>query len=146
MANGSCWIYTPSPAASPKYFLDIFRENWGGDRSRCHTIRHLLAEKMNFFQLFFFELLPKFSDFVNSNDCIGKVTSKAIWLYPVFIKKKIIIIMKNRFFVVKKWEIQVIISMILLTPSSKRIFNPMRYTGWYNIPGLYHIYFNTIWN
>ena len=29
----------------------------------------------------------------------------------------------------KKLEIQVIISMIILTRSSERIFNPMRYTG-----------------
>jgi len=29
---------------------------------------------------FFFELLAKFSDFVNSDDCIGKITSKSIGL------------------------------------------------------------------
>ena len=37
--------------------------------------------------------------------------------------------MKNRFFQLKKWEIQVIIFIIMLTRSSKRIFNPMHYTG-----------------
>ena len=29
---------------------------------------------------FFFKLLPQFSDFVNSNHCIGKITSKCIQL------------------------------------------------------------------
>ena len=32
-------------------------------------------------------------------------------------------------FLVKKWEIQVIMSMIMLTRSSERIFNPNHYTG-----------------
>ena len=39
-------------------------------------------------------------------------------------------LIKKNFFQVKKWEIQVVIFMIRLTRSSKRIFNPMRYTGW----------------
>ena len=34
-----------------------------------------------------FELLPKFIDFIISDDRIGNVTSKSIRLYPVFIKK-----------------------------------------------------------
>ena len=33
------------------------------------------------------EILKKFNDFVNSDDCIGKITSKPIRLYPIFIKK-----------------------------------------------------------
>ena len=37
--------------------------------------------------------------------------------------------MKNRYVLVKKCEIQVIISMIKFTPYSERIFNPMRSTG-----------------
>ena len=37
---------------------------------------------------FFFKLLPKFYDFVNSNEYIRKITSKSIRIYPVFIKKK----------------------------------------------------------
>ena len=37
-----------------------------------------------FFGVFFFEILPKFSDFVNSDDWIGKITSKSIKLYPDF--------------------------------------------------------------
>ena len=40
----------------------------------------------NFF-FAFFKLLPKFSDFINSVDCIGKITSKSIRLYTVFNKK-----------------------------------------------------------
>ena len=39
------------------------------------------------FTVFFFKMLPKFSDFVNSGYCIGKITSKSIRLQPVFIKK-----------------------------------------------------------
>ena len=42
-----------------------------------------------FFAVFFFEIFPKFCDFVNSDDCIEKITSKAIRLQPVFIQKKI---------------------------------------------------------
>ena len=37
------------------------------------------------------EILPKFSNFVNPDDCIGKKnTSKSIRLQPVFIKIKIL--------------------------------------------------------
>ena len=36
--------------------------------------------------------------------------------------------MKKGLCLVKKWEIQVIIFLILLTRSTERIFNPMRYT------------------
>ena len=32
----------------------------------------------------FFEYFPKFSEFVNSGDCIGKISSKSIGLYHVF--------------------------------------------------------------
>ena len=34
-----------------------------------------------------FEILPKFRDFLNFDDCIGKITSKSIRLQPVLIKK-----------------------------------------------------------
>ena len=44
---------------------------------------------MFFFLQFFFKLLPKFSDFINSDNCIEKITSKPIRLYPVFIQKNI---------------------------------------------------------
>ena len=59
---------------------------------------------------FFFKLLTKFIDFINYDDFIGKVTSKSIKLYPVFIKKI--------------FEFKVIISVIMLTRSSDRNFNP----------------------
>ena len=38
-------------------------------------------------------------------------------------------LIKNIFLPVKKWEIQIIVYIIMLTRFSKRIFNPMRYTG-----------------
>ena len=48
---------------------------------------------MKFFRDFYFavfyKLLPKCRDFMNFDDCIGKITSKAIRLNLVFIKKKI---------------------------------------------------------
>ena len=40
-----------------------------------------------FFLQFFFKLLPKLSDLINSDDCIDKIRSKSIRLHPVFIKK-----------------------------------------------------------
>ena len=39
------------------------------------------------FMHFFFKLLPNFTDFENSDDSIGKITSKSIRLQPVFIQK-----------------------------------------------------------
>ena len=33
---------------------------------------------------FFFKLLPKLIDFINSEDCIGKITPKTIKIKPVF--------------------------------------------------------------
>ena len=47
--------------------------------------------KMEMFVLLavFLEILPKFCDFVNSDDCIGKITSKSIRLKPVCIQTKI---------------------------------------------------------
>ena len=39
-----------------------------------------------------------FSDFVISDDCIGKITLKSIRLYPVFIKKKFEVNRKIDFF------------------------------------------------
>ena len=41
------------------------------------------------FAVFCFKLLPKFSNLINSNGCVEKITSKSIRLYPVFIQKKI---------------------------------------------------------
>ena len=49
-----------------------------------------LGEKLKlsgfYFAFFFFKLLSKFSDFISSDDCIGKITSN---LYPIFIQKMI---------------------------------------------------------
>ena len=33
-------------------------------------------------------LFPKLSDFVNSDDCIGKITTNSIKLQPLFIQKR----------------------------------------------------------
>ena len=46
-------------------------------------------------QVFFLKLLPKFCDFVCSNDCIRKITSKSIRLYPVFILKNDLKVIKK---------------------------------------------------
>ena len=35
-------------------------------------------------QFVFFKILPKFSDFINSDDCIGKIELKSVRQYPVF--------------------------------------------------------------
>ena len=40
-------------------------------------------------QVFPVKILPKFSDFINSDDCIRKIKSKSIRLYPGFIQKEI---------------------------------------------------------
>ena len=48
-------------------------------------------EKIRFIFSFFFELLLKFSDFVNFDNCIGKITSKYLKLNPVFVEKEILI-------------------------------------------------------
>ena len=49
---------------------------------------------MIFFSL---EFLQKFSDFVNSDNCIGKIISKSIRIYPVYIIKKIVFASSNCF-------------------------------------------------
>ena len=43
-------------------------------------------------------ILPKFNNFVNSDDCIGKITSKYIRLQPVFIQKTKIEVNKKQTF------------------------------------------------
>ena len=50
-----------------------------------------------FFFAVFEEILPKFRDFVNSDDCIGKSTSKSIRLQPVLFKKRLEINKKQIF-------------------------------------------------
>ena len=49
--------------------------------------------------------------------------------YNQFLFKTNLKLLINRYFLVTIWEIQVILFMIMLTRSSKRIFNPMRSTG-----------------
>ena len=46
-----------------------------------------------------------------------------------FLLKKRFEVTKKQIFLVKKLEIQVIVSMIMLTRSSERIFNPKRYSS-----------------
>ena len=57
---------------------------------------------MIFLQFFFLELLRKFDDFVIYDYCIGKIISKSIRTYPVFIKKKDLKLLKNRLILLKK--------------------------------------------
>ena len=56
---------------------------------------------MVFFCSFFFKLLPKCSDFINSDDCIGKITSKSIRLKPSFILKNVEVIDRQIFSIEK---------------------------------------------
>ena len=81
-----------------------------------------------FFFAIFSELLPKFSYFVNSNDCLGKLRSKSIRLQQ-FPLKKDFEANKNEIFCSEKRKIQEILFMIMLIRSSERIINPMRFTG-----------------
>ena len=46
----------------------------------------------------FLKLIPKFSDFVNYEVCIGKIISKSIRLKLLSIKIKDLKLIKNRFF------------------------------------------------
>ena len=41
-----------------------------------------------FFPAVFFKLPQKLSDFINSDDFIGKITSNSIRIYPVFLRKR----------------------------------------------------------
>ena len=56
------------------------------------NINQFLGEKWKYLGFFLqcsSKLFPMFSKFINSDDCIGKITSKSIRLEPVFIQKKI---------------------------------------------------------
>ena len=55
-----------------------------------------------FFAGFIFKLLSKLSDFINSDDWIGKITSKSVRLEPVFIRKKISKLIKKQIFACEK--------------------------------------------
>ena len=59
-----------------------------GGNSILNLKKFFFIYKIRMFCFFFFELLQKFSDFVNFNYCIGKITSKSIRLQPVFIQKR----------------------------------------------------------
>ena len=64
---------------------------------------------------------------INTDDIIGKSTSKSIRIYPVFYLFFKLNLVKKGLFLVKKGEIQFIIFMV--TRSSGRIFNPSHCTG-----------------
>ena len=44
--------------------------------------------KISIFFAVILKLLPKFTDFINYDDSIGKITSKSIRLHPVFIENR----------------------------------------------------------
>ena len=96
-----------------------------------------------FFLQFLFKLLPKFSDFINSDDCIVKITSKSIRIYPVFIQKRLNLFKKGIIFSekIKNSSNYIHIYMIMLTRCLERIFNPSHYTGIIYIGFLFYIYF-----
>ena len=52
-------------------------------------IFYVKKEKIVGFLVVFFNLYPKFDNFINSDACIGKVTYEYIRLYPFFIQKQI---------------------------------------------------------
>ena len=78
---------------------------------------------------FFFKLLPKFSDFIDSDDWIEKKWHQILSRYIQFLFKKRFYIIKKGLFLIKKWKIQVIRSMIMLTRSLERNFNLSHHTG-----------------
>ena len=47
---------------------------------------YFLGEKLKIVAIFFLEILTKFSDFENVDNCIRKITSKSTRLQPVSIK------------------------------------------------------------
>ena len=49
----------------------------------------------------FFKLLPKFSDFINSDDSLGKIISKSIRLKPVLFQKRFEVNNFKSFFEIK---------------------------------------------
>ena len=72
----------------------------------------------------------KSSDFLNSEDYIGKLTSKYIRVQPVFVLfQRIFKYIKIDFFTIEKKEIQAILFIIIIFRFSENLFNPMRYTS-----------------
>ena len=70
----------------------IFKNHFIGTKWKC----------LGFYFAIFYNLLPNFRAFINSDDCIGNIASKSIKLY---------------------------VSMIMLTCSSEKISILSRYTG-----------------
>ena len=72
-----------------------------------------LGEKLKILDFFFavYLIFTKFSNFVNSDDCIRKNHPKIYQTTPVFIKKINLKSIKIRFFLVKKLEILAIVFM-----------------------------------
>ena len=68
--------------------------------------------------IIFIKLLLKLSDFINSDDCFGKITYKSIRQQPVFMKKKKLKFIKKQIFLLKKWEIQVVLRKGYLTQAA----------------------------
>ena len=62
---------------------------------------------------------------------VSKKSLEVLSEYVEILFLKVLNFIKNELFLVKKWEIEVIISMILLTRSSERILNSDRYTVTY---------------
>ena len=86
----------------------------------------------SFFCSFFSKYFQKSSDFVNSDDCSGKTTSKSIRLQPDFVQKRFEVD-KNRFILVENWDIQIIVFKNMLGEEMYQIFGEdlylMRFTG-----------------
>ena len=84
-----------------------------------------------FFLRFISEILPQISDFVKFDDYIEKKHQNLLDYNQILFKKRFKVNKKTDFLLRRNEKIQVIVSMIMLTRSSERIFNPMRYTGLY---------------
>ena len=100
----------------------------------CFKFKNIFLSKIINFQLkneifylfysLFFLLLPKFSGFINFDNCIGKIYIKIYQTISRLYSKKDLKLIKKKKILEKKCEIQVIISMIMLIHSSEKIFNP----------------------
>ena len=60
-------------------YFSIYKNEFPGEKNK---------KMYEYFFSFFLNLIPNFSDFVNSDDCIGKLGLKSITLYSVFILKR----------------------------------------------------------
>ena len=82
----------------------------------------------SFFCIIFIKLHLRFSDFVNSDNCIGIITSNSIRLYSVFTDKIYFYLNENVKVSSEKMRNHTI-CMILLSCSTEMVFNPNHYTG-----------------